>query len=100
VSRRDPQGLGYDPPTLRTLVECYSRYIQVINDWRKEDGETMTVGELLGLATILDECHQKRASLQRRLDHVETHRRLEEKRALFHATPKFTELMAACEGRP
>ena len=81
MSRADPQGLGFDPATLRTLIECYSRYIAVINEWRKQDGDGMSVGELLALAAVLDDCHQTRSSLQRRLDRVECHRHTQAQRA-------------------
>lgn len=74
MSRRDPQGLGYDPTILRTLIDAYTRMLAELNVMRRE---SETVAELLALATITDEIHTKRESCYRRLDRVETQRNLQ-----------------------
>ena len=74
MSRRDPQGFGWEPSTLRVLIDCHRRYINLLNDMRKEDG------------LMLDEHHDKLTSLQRRLDRVETHRfTLAKREAMYQA---------------
>lgn len=84
MSRRDPQGFGWEPSTLRVLIDCHRRYINLLNDMRKEDG--LTLDELLGISMLLDEHHDKLTSLQRRLDRVETHRfTLAKREAMYQA---------------
>ena len=73
MSRRDPQGLGYDPTILRTLIEAYSRILREFTAMRKESND---VGELLAIAACVDEIECKRDSCQRRLDRIETHRHI------------------------
>lgn len=71
MSRRDPQGLGYDPAILRTLLDAYQRMLQALNDMRKEAD---TVPELLAIATVTDEVQAKLLGAQRRLDRIESQR--------------------------
>lgn len=71
MSRRDPQGLGYDPHILRILIDAYGRILREFNAMRRESTD---VGELLAIASCVDEIEGKRDSCQRRLDRVETHR--------------------------
>ena len=71
MSRRDPQGLGFDPVILRTLIEAYGRMLRELNAMRRESD---SVSELLAIAACTDEVQAKHASCQRRLDRVETHR--------------------------
>ncbi len=99
MSRRDPQGLGYDPTILRTLVDAYNRMLAELNAMRRE---SETVAELLALATITDEIHTKRESCHRRLDRIESQRFTEAKRDAFLASDKGHELMASLpqEDRP
>ena len=78
MSRRDPQGLGFDPVILRTLVEAYGRILREFTAMRKESND---VGELLAIAACVDEIEGKRDSCQRRLDRVETQRHTEARRA-------------------
>lgn len=72
MSRRDPQGLGYDPAVLRTLVDAYGRMLRELNVMRRESQD---VAELLAIAAVTDECVSKQSSAQRRLDRVEVQRR-------------------------
>lgn len=78
MSRRDPQGLGFDPVILRTLLDAYTRMQRELNAMRRE---TNTVPELLAIAAATDEVQAKHASCQRRLDRIETHRHLQARRA-------------------
>lgn len=78
MSRRDAQGLGFDPVILRTLLDAYGRILREFTAMRKESND---VGELLAIAACVDEIEGKRDSCQRRLDRVETHRHLEARRA-------------------
>lgn len=71
MSRSDPQGLGFDPVVLRTLLDAYQRMLAQLNGMRQESDN---VAELLAIATVTDEVQGKLASCQRRLDRVETHR--------------------------
>lgn len=71
MSRRDPQGLGYDPVILRTLLDAYSRMLRELNAMRRESSD---ISELLAIATCVDEIDSKRASCQRRLDRIESQR--------------------------
>lgn len=78
MSRRDPQGLGFDPVILRTLVDAYGRILREFTAMRKESND---VAELLAIAACVDEIEVKRDSCQRRLDRVETQRHLDARRA-------------------
>jgi hypothetical protein len=71
VSRRDPQGLGYNPTVLRTLLKAYRSCLPQLEVMRCESSD---IEELLAIATVSDEIHATLLSLQRRLDRVETHR--------------------------
>ena len=77
MSRRDPQGLGYDPTILRTLVDAYGRVLREFTAMRLESND---VGELLAIAACVDEIEAKRDSCQRRLDRTETQRFTEARR--------------------
>lgn len=78
MSRSDPQGIGYDPTILRTLLDAYGRILREFTAMRKESND---VAELLAIAACVDEIEAKRDSCQRRLDRVETHRYREARRA-------------------
>ena len=78
MSRRDPQGLGFDPAILRVLVDAYGRMLRELTVMRRESND---VGELLAIAACVDEIEAKRDSCQRRLDRVETQRYTEARRA-------------------
>ncbi|MEO6228153.1 MAG: hypothetical protein ABIO61_09925 [Thermomonas sp.] len=80
MSRRDPQGLGYDPGILRVLLDAYRRYLPILEQMRRESNE---VAELLAIAALVDEFHAKILSAQRRLDRVETQRHLGARRAVL-----------------
>ena len=71
MSRRDPQGLGFDPTILRSLIDAYGRILREFTAMRLESND---VGELLAIAACVDEIEAKRDSCQRRLDRVETQR--------------------------
>ena len=71
MSRRDAQGLGFDPVILRTLLDAYGRMLREFTAMRKESND---VAELLAIAACVDEIEAKRDSCQRRLDRVETQR--------------------------
>lgn len=82
MSRRDAQGLGFDPVILRTLLDAYGRMLRELNAMRRESD---SVSELLAIASCTDEVQTKISSCQRRLDRVETHRHSEARRAQRHA---------------
>lgn len=94
MSRRDPQGLGYDPNVLRRLLDIYTRIGQMLNELRRDSTD---VEELLSIAWLTDEMAAKRASAQRRLDRIETHRDTEAGHARYMQTDQFNARMAACE---
>lgn len=77
MSRRDPQGLGFDPVILRTLLAAYGRMLRELNAMRSESD---TVPELLAIAAATDEVQAKLSSCQRRLDRLETQRFTEARR--------------------
>jgi hypothetical protein len=77
MSRRDPQGLGFDPVILRTLIEAYRRMLCAFTEMRRESND---VAELLAIAACVDEIEAKRDSCQRRLDRVETMRHVSARR--------------------
>lgn len=77
MSRRDPQGLGYDPAVLQTLVDVYGRMLRELNVMRRGSQD---VEELRAIAAVTDECVSKQASAQRRLDRIECQRRAEVRR--------------------
>ena len=79
MSRRDPQGLGFDPVILRTLQDAYRRILSELNAMRRD---SESVAELLAIATVTDEIQSKLTSCQRRLDRVETQRHSEARRVV------------------
>lgn len=92
MSRRDPQGLGYDPTILRTLLDAYTRMLRELNAMRRE---AETVPELIAIATATDEVQAKAASCQRRLDHVESRRHTLARREALYERKRLAQAVQA-----